>query len=131
MATDFLNPFVSNDPFNPWPHSASLTLSSSQVTSRTLTLSSFEPDSNSIVYSDGTWSFRLNSTGWTVRSGATTYYTRTTTTRDIPDKTVYGLTGGWGFSGSGTQAGLNTLYILASDTDRTDYERRRRINLEG
>ena len=138
MATDFTNPFILNSATNPWPSANTVSVSSSQITSRTLTLTDFNPNSRVVTYGQGTVSLNFDGNGWNIKVSGANYYTLSASGwRGLPTKpNNNGLTGAslsarWNFNNPGTQVGVNTLYIKPVATDLTPWERRRKINLEG
>jgi hypothetical protein len=132
-----------NDPANPWPLYSQVSLSAAEVSLRTFTLVSFNPDTDAgnVVahYEDATGDYFLdydatgmqygNDPAWTVYdalNGDTLYY-KTTLTRAIPAKVV-GVADGWVAAGSGTDE--TTLYIQPVFTSLNPWEYRRRRLLE-
>lgn len=123
-----------NDPMNPWPRFAQVTLSASDIVPVTLPLKQFDPEAAGggsypfVTYQNGSMYpvlVKLATTTWGVLSGDVNY-ALTTTSRDIPQKTA-GVTGGWTRAFEGNAA---SLYIAADTSVITPWEYRRRRLLE-
>lgn len=137
MPIDFTDPYILNSATNPWPSANTVSVSSSQITPRVLTLSNFVPNSQIVTYTQGTVTLNFDGNGWNVKVSGTNYYTLSASGwRDLPSKpnnnglAGAALSGAWKFNSPGTQAGVNTLYIKPVTTDLTPWERRRKLNLE-
>lgn len=138
MAIDFTDPFILNSATNPWPSANTVSVSSSQIASTVVVLTSFAPNSQTVSYSQGNVSLNFNGDGWNIKVAGVNYYTLSASGwRGLPSKpnnsglVGAALSGAWKFNSPGTQAGVNTLYVKPVATDLTPWERRRKINLEG
>ena len=131
---DYVSTAPWNDPTNPWPAYAQVSLSASDIVPVTLPLKQFDPAAAGggsypfVTYQNGSMYpalIKLTTTTWGVLSGDVNY-ALTTTSRDIPLKTA-GVTGGWTRIIEGNAA---SLYIAADTSVITPWEYRRRRLLE-
>ena len=122
-----------NDPMNPWPAYAQLTLSAADLTvpSDTYVLYTFDPVAGAIQYTslatDGNQVLYLDGGIWTILDDSIgVMYTLTTARRSIPAGWLQGNTGWEGDNGSEA----TTISIIADTTVLTPWEYRRRRMLE-
>jgi len=132
---DYVSTAAWNDPMNPWPAYAQLTLSAADLTvpSDTYVLHAFNPNASPLitysgVASDGNQSLYLTDDGvWRILDDAAgDLYTLETTRRDIPAGWLQGNTNWAPFHGDAE----NTISIIADTTVLTPWEYRRRRLLE-
>jgi hypothetical protein len=124
-----------NDPVNPWPRFAQVTLSASDIPLTVIPLKTFKPNAAGggsdpfVIYQNGSAEptlALLSTTLWAVTYTGSVVYGLTTSTRDIPQKAV-GTNGGWEKVGGGS---VSSLYIAADTSVITPWEYRRRRSLE-
>ncbi len=132
---DYVSSAAWNDPMNPWPAYAQLTLSAADLTvpSDTYVLHSFNPNETPLitysgVASDGNQALYLTDDGvWRILDDAAgDLYTLETDRRGIPAGWLQGNTNWAPFHG----AAENTISIIADTTVLTPWEYRRRRLLE-
>ena len=130
---DYTNTAPWNDPMNPWPAYAQLTLSAADLTvpSDTYVLYTFDPVAGTVYYngiaSDGNQVLYLDNGIWTIYDDIIgPMYTLTTARRSIPAGWLQGNTD-WGPSEGSAE---NTISIIADTTVLTPWEYRRRRLLE-
>ena len=132
---DYVSTAPWNDPVNPWPAYAQLTLSAADLTvpSDTYVLNTFNPnESTLIVYngvaSDGNQTLYLTDDGvWRIYDDVVgEMYTLETTRRDIPAGWLQGNTNWIPVNGSAE----NTISIIADTAYLNPWEFRRRRLLE-
>lgn len=149
MAVDYISTTPWNDPYDPWPTTESVVVSSNKISLQTFTLESFAPqrmfdpglpyyNQPLILYRspDGQalyYAFNFNNTGfvWLVSYFTSifppiSWHEKTAASRSIPNKTT-GSAQGWGNGSNGNAA---TLYIQALDQPYTEWEKRRKRLLE-
>ena len=139
---DYVSTAAWNDPYNPWPLYSQVSLSAAEVSLRTFTLVSFDPNAEGVAahYTDDVGDYYLdydatgnaygNDQAWNVfdlnNSGEILYY-KPTLVRAIPVKVV-GVADGWAAGPAGTDE--TALYIQPVFTTLTPWEFRRRRLLE-
>lgn len=138
---DYVSTLPWNDPTNPWPAYAQVSLSAAEISLRTFTLISFDLNAEGVAvrYEDADTEYYLdydasgqvygNDASWTVydpQNGDTLYY-KPTLIRAIPSKAV-GVADGWQAAGSGTDESI--LYIQPDVASLNPWEYRRRRLLE-
>ena len=131
---DYVSTAAWNDPLNPWPAYAQLTLSAADLTvpSDTYVLQLFNPGADLPVYyagvaSDGLQALYVYNAVWIIIDDAVgEMYTLTTARRSIPAGWLQGNTGWEGDNGSEA----TTISIIPDTTYLNPWEFRRRRMLE-
>lgn len=130
---DYVSTLPWNDPYNPWPAYAQLTLSAADLTvpSDTYVLYDFNPVAGTVNYngiaSDGNQVLYLDGGDWVIYDDSHgVMYTLTTARRSIPAGWLQGNTDWVPSEGSAE----NTISIIADTSVITPWEYRRRRLLE-
>jgi hypothetical protein len=141
---DYVSTLPWNDPANPWPQYFQVSLSAAEISLRTFTLVSFDPNAAAFGqptahYEDDNGDYRLdydasgqyygNGASWNVWSNMIEdlLYFKTTLIRAIPFKAA-GVADGWEAGGSGTDQSI--LYMQPDVASLNPWEYRRRRLLE-
>ena len=131
---DYVSTAPWNDPTNPWPAYAQVSLSAADINPVILTLESFYPDVKSVLYAnyDATtvsllmYDDTVEFTPWMIQNDGNDYYKCDTITRAIPAGYLQGNTNWQPIDG----AFENTLSIIPVTTSLNPWEYRRRRLLE-
>ena len=131
---DYVSTAPWNDPTNPWPAYAQVSLSAADIDPVILTLESFDPNAKSVLYAnyDATtvsllmYDDTVEFTPWMIQNDGNDYYKCDTITRAIPAGYLQGNTNWQPFDG----AHENTLSIIPVTTSLNPWEYRRRRLLE-
>ena len=129
---DYVSTAAWNDPFNPWPAYAQVSLSAADIPPVILTLTYFDPPGTVDYLNDAVAEqpalIRLPSpSGWLIMYNGDDYYELDTITRAIPAGYLQGNTN-WQSAGAG--AFETTLSIIPITTSLNPWEFRRRRLLE-
>ena len=129
---DYVSTAAWNDPFNPWPAYAQVSLSAADIPPVILTLAYFNPPTNSVEYQNGAVAemptlARIPDFAWLFMYNGDDYYQLDTITRALPAGYLQGNTN-WQSAGAG--AFETTLSIIPITTSLNPWEFRRRRLLE-
>lgn len=132
---DYISTDPWNTPENPWPLNASLTLATAEISSRTFTLSVFNPNTPNLqYYSSPGGQYRLAFNGaWRIYSNSSALYTLSSSIHEIqavtPATSASNENGAvWEKNGGLDPA---SIVITPNYDDMTPWTRRRMWNLNG
>ena len=128
---DYVSTAAWNDPFNPWPAYAQVSLSAADIPPVILTLTNFDPPGTVDYLNDAVAEqpalIRLNNPdGWLIMYNGDDYYELDTITRAIPAGYLQGNVDWQPINGSAE----NTISIIPVTTSLNPWEFRRRRLLE-
>lgn len=128
---DYVSTDPWNDPTNPWPNWADITIGAADISTQVFTLSVFNPNTPNVQYYSapgGTYRLTFDGLRWRIYNNSTSLYTLSTTARTLPTVSP-SLSASVGFTkDNGTD--VSTL-VATPGEDITPYTFRRLWNLNG